>query len=81
LRFSHGAIIIENMSGNVETMLEKIQNLPASDQRELLQELGRRISQTQPAAQELYGEPLTDKDIEESARVAFKVLDEEENRA
>ncbi len=29
----------------------------------------------------LYGEPLTDEDIEESARVTFGLLDEEENRA
>jgi hypothetical protein len=29
----------------------------------------------------LYGEPLTVEDIEESARVAFRALDEEENRA
>ena len=29
----------------------------------------------------LYGEPLTDGDIEESGRVTFGLLDEEENRA
>ncbi len=30
---------------------------------------------------ELYGEPLTDEEIEQSARVAFRALDEEEKRA
>ena len=37
-----------------------------------------RNSQTQPPATELYGEPLTDEDIAEIARVAFQRLDEEE---
>jgi hypothetical protein len=30
---------------------------------------------------ELYGEPLTDEDIEQSARVTFRALDEEEKGA
>jgi hypothetical protein len=30
-----------------------------------------------PTSGELYGEPLTDEDIEQSARVTFQMLDEE----
>jgi hypothetical protein len=33
------------------------------------------------AEEELYGQPLTYKDIEESARVCFQVLDEGEKHA
>jgi hypothetical protein len=35
----------------------------------------------QSASVELHGEPLTDEDIEETARVTFRMLDEEEKRA
>lgn len=34
-----------------------------------------------PAPQELYGEPLTDEEIDESGRVTFQTLDEETKRA
>jgi hypothetical protein len=37
-----------------------------------------RTSQPQPGVTELYGGPLTDEDIAESARVTFRRLDEEE---
>ena len=60
----------------------KIQALPSDEQRELWQELGRRIGAIPAIAPiERYGEPLTDEDIEQSARVAFHLLDEEEKRA
>ena len=36
---------------------------------------------TSPASEELHGKPLTDDDIEQSARVAFQILDQEEKRA
>ncbi len=70
------------MSTKAEVILGKIQALPVSDQRELWQELGRRIGQT-PASPSgaLYGEPLTDDDIAQSSRVTFQMLDEEEKRA
>jgi len=35
-----------------------------------------RTSQTQPGVTELYGEPLADEDIAESACVTFRALDE-----
>ncbi len=69
------------MSKKAEAILEKIQALPKAEQRALWQELGRRIDQSQLEGAELYGEPLTDEDIEESARVTFTMLDEEEKRA
>ena len=70
------------MSTKAHDILEHIQSLAAREQRDLRQELGRRIG-TAPAVPtvEQYGEPLTDEDIEQSARVAFHVLDEEEKRA
>ena len=64
------------------SILGSIQALPISEQREVWQELGRRIGETAIAKPgELYGEPLTDSDIEESARVTFQALDEQEKRA
>jgi hypothetical protein len=41
--------------------------------------LERRLA-VRPAG-EVYGQPLTDEDIAESARVTFAALDEEEERA
>ena len=47
-----------------------------------MRELGQPIGQpSAPASTGLYGEPLTDEDIEQSARVTFQMLDEEEKRA
>ncbi len=69
------------MSTKAEAILEKIRALPIGEQREVWRELGRRIGHPPVAAPELYGEPLTDNDIEESARVTFGMLDEEEKRA
>jgi hypothetical protein len=46
----------------------------------LWRELARRIAE-KPSAVELYGEPLTDDDIAESASVTFQMLDKEEKRA
>jgi hypothetical protein len=70
------------MSAKAQAILDEIRTLPISDQRALLLELGERIGQASaPASGELYGEPLTDEDIEQSARVTFQMLDEEEKRA
>jgi len=70
------------MSEKAQAILDEIQGLPIGDQRALLQELGARISQASaPASGETYGEPLTDEDIEQSARVTFQMLDEEEKHA
>jgi hypothetical protein len=70
------------MSTKAQVVLEQIRALPISDQRALLRELEQRIGQiSAPVSGELYGEPLTDEDIEQSARVTFQMLDEEERRA
>jgi hypothetical protein len=70
------------MSTSAKTILGKIQALPVTDQLELWRQLGRLIGQASPGGPaELYGEPLTDDDIAESARVTFQVLDEEERHA
>ena len=71
-----------NMSVKAQAILDEIQALPISDQRALFQELGERISPASASdSRETYGEPLTDEDIEQSARVAFQMLDEEEKHA
>jgi len=58
-------------------VLQQIRALPVPDQRAVWQELGQSIGQLPAAVSgELYGEPLTDQDIEQSARVAFRMLDE-----
>ena len=70
------------MSTKAQAILHEIQALPISDQRALLKVLGERVAQIiAPASANLYGEPLTDEDIEQSARVTFQMLDEEEKRA
>jgi hypothetical protein len=68
------------MSTKAETILEQFEALPPAEQRELWRELARRVAE-KPSTVELYGEPLTDDDIAESARVTFQMLDEEEKRA
>jgi len=71
------------MSTKAQALLDEIQALPVNDQRALLRELEERIGQPSSGAVagDLYGEPLTDEDIDESARVTFQMLDEEEKRA
>jgi len=70
------------MSTKAQAVLRQIRALPVPEQRAVWQELGRSIGQLPaPASGELYGEPLTDEDIEQSARVAFQMLDQEEKRA
>jgi hypothetical protein len=68
--------MVWNMSTKAEAILEQFETLPPAEQQELWRELQRRI-----APVELYGEPLTDEDIADSARVTFAMLDEEEQRA
>ncbi len=70
------------MSTKAQDVLQKIRALPMSDQRAVWLELGQSFGQNPALAPgELYGEPLTDHDIEQSARVTFQMLDEEEKRA
>jgi hypothetical protein len=70
------------MSTKSRAVLEQIKALSVGEQHALWLELGRQIGQVSfPAAGELYGEPLTEEDIAESARVTFQMLDEEEKRA
>jgi hypothetical protein len=70
------------MSTKAQVVLEQIRALPISDQHALLRDLEQRIGQKPaPVSGQLYGEPLTDEDIEQSARVTFQMLDEEEKRA
>ena len=82
LLFSRGRNTVQGMSTKAQAILDEIRALPPEDLQAVWQELGRRLGQAAPtAAAELYGEPLTDEDIEESARVTFQMLDEEEKRA
>jgi hypothetical protein len=70
------------MSTKAQVVLEQIRGLPISDQHALLRELEQRLGQVPaPVSGGLYGEPLTDEDIEQSARITFRMLDEEEKRA
>lgn len=70
------------MSTKAQVVLEQIRALPVSDQHALLLELERSVGHAPiPVAGELYGEPLTDEDIDQCGRVTFKMLDEEEKRA
>jgi hypothetical protein len=64
------------MSTKAKAILEQFETLTPAEQQELWQELRQRL-----APVDLYGEPLTDEDIAESARVTFAALDEEEKRA
>ena len=65
-----------SMSTKAEAILEQFDTLPPAEKQELWRELQRRV-----APVELYGEPLTDEDIADSARVTFTMLGEEEQRA
>jgi len=70
------------VSTKAQAVLQQIRALPLPEQRAVWQELGQSIGQlAAPASGELYGEPLTDEDIEQSARVTFQMLDQEEKRA
>ena len=68
------------MSTKAESILEQFETLPLAEQREVWRELARHVGEKPPAV-ELYGEPLTDDDIAESARVTFQMLDDKEKRA
>jgi hypothetical protein len=64
------------VSTKTQAVLEQIRALPLPEQRALWQELGYSIGQlASPAGGDLYGEPLTDDDIEQSARVTFQTLE------
>jgi hypothetical protein len=69
--------MVRSMSAKAEAILEQFEGLPPDEQRKLCRELERRLA-VRPA---VYGQPLTDEDIAESARVTFAALDEEEERA
>ena len=71
--------IVRSMSAKAEAILEQFEGLPPEEQRELCRELERRLA-VRPDG-EVYGQPLTDEDIAESARVTSAALDEEEERA
>ena len=60
------------MSAKAEAILEQFETLPPVEQQELWRELRRRIARV-----ELHGEPLTDEDIADSARVTFAMLEEQ----
>jgi hypothetical protein len=64
------------MSTKAEAILEQFETLPPAEKQALWQELQRRVAPGAP-----YGEPLTDSDIADSARIAFTMLDQEEERA
>jgi len=68
--------MVLSMSAKAEAILQQFETLPPVEQQELWRELRRRIA---PGG--FYGEPLTDEDIADSARVTFAMLDEEEQRA
>ena len=70
------------MSTKAQAILDEILALPPKEQREVMWELEQRIGHAPaPAPGKLYGEPLTEEDIEQAARVTFQMLDEEEKRA
>jgi hypothetical protein len=68
--------MVSSMSTKAEAILEQFETLTPAEKHELWRELRQRVAST-----EQYGEPLTDEDIGESARVTFAALDEEEKRA
>ena len=68
--------MFDGVSTKAQAILEQFDTLTPAEKRELWQALRQRV-----APLELYGEPLTDEDIAESARVTFAALDEEEKRA
>lgn len=57
-------------------IIELVKSLPAEDRHSIAEALSRDIDQ--PG---LYGEPLSDEDINESARVTFAALDANEAKA
>ena len=76
MSFARNAVMVCSMSTKAQAILEQFDTLPPAEKQELWRELQRRV-----APVELYGEPLTDEDIADSARVTFTMLDEEEQRA
>lgn len=71
--------MVKRMSAMAEAILEQFEAPARDEQWALCREMERRLA-AKPAV-EFYGEPLTDEDIAESARVTFAALDEEEGRA
>ena len=71
--------MVMSMSAKAEAILEQFEGLRPDERRALCRELEQRLA-AKPA-DELYGQPLTDEDIAESARVTFAALDEEEDRS
>jgi hypothetical protein len=71
--------MVKSMSAKAEAILAQFGGLAPEEQRALCRELEHRLA-ARPAGQ-LYGQPLTDEDIAESARVTFAALDQEENGA
>ncbi len=57
-------------------VIELVKSLPPEDQQTITDALSR--GPNQPV---LYGEPLSDEDIAESARVTFSALDADETKA
>ena len=70
-------IRVKVMSTNAQAVLEQVDRLSQAEQREVWRELERRLREKERAP-ETYGEPLTDEDIAESARVTFSMLDKED---
>ncbi len=64
--------MVGSMRAKAQTILEQFEALPRDEQRGLCGELERRL--VEKPAVELYGEPLTDEDIAESAHVSFAAL-------
>lgn len=68
------------MTAKVKHLAEELRSLSSEDLssvRALLDEMMAKA----PAKQECYGEPLTDEDIAEAARVTFAALDGDESKA
>ncbi len=82
LLFSCERNTVQAMSTKAHGHSGRVRALPPEELQAVWQELGRRLGQAVPTAPvALYGEPLTEADIEQSARVRFQMLDEEERRA
>lgn len=70
------------MSTKAQAILDEIRALPPAEIQEVWREIQGRVEAAPPSAPvELHGEPLTDQDLEQIARVTFQMLDEEERRA
>ena len=63
------------MSNIALRVIELVKSLPPADQQTIVAALSH-----DPAQPVLYGEPLTDDDIAETARVTFSALDADESK-